>query len=122
MERMLASVSAGRAVPPDLSRMRTLVDALGHPERVAPVIHVTGTNGKTSTARCLTSLLAAKGLRVGTYTSPHLEAINERIATDGEPIADDDLAAVLNELQGLEPLLGGARLSWFELLTAAALL
>ena len=117
MERMLADA---QRPPPDLGRMRAMVDVLGHPESSAPVIHVTGTNGKTSTARCLTSLLTAKGLRVGTFTSPHLEAINERIATDGEPIGDDDLASVLNELEGIEPLLG-VRLSWFELLTAAAL-
>ncbi len=107
--------------PPDLGRMRRLVDVLGHPERSAPVIHVTGTNGKTSTARCLTSLLTAKGLRVGTFTSPHLERVNERIAADGEPIPDDELAGLLSDLATLEPLLGeGVRLSWFEVLTGAA--
>ncbi len=107
---------------PDLERMRRLMDVLGHPEAAGPAIHVTGTNGKTSTARCLTALLAAKGLRVGTYTSPHLERINERIAADGEPISDADLAEVLTDLAGIEPLLGaGTRLTWFEILTAAAL-
>jgi dihydrofolate synthase / folylpolyglutamate synthase len=119
MERMLADT---RRPPPDLGRMRKLVDVLGHPELAAPAIHVTGTNGKTSTARCLTSLLGAKGLRVGTFTSPHLERINERIATDGEPIDDEDLVAVLNEVAVIEPMLGDVRLSWFEVLTAAALL
>ena len=92
MERMLADTRLAR---PTLGRMQALVDVLGHPEASAPVIQVTGTNGKTSTARCLTSLLMAKGLRVGTFTSPHLEVINERIASDGEPISDADLAAVL---------------------------
>ncbi len=117
---MLADV---RRPPPDLGRMRRLVDVLGHPEQAAPVIHVTGTNGKTSTSRCLTSLLGAKGLRVGTFTSPHLERINERIAADGEPIDDDGLVAVLNELAVIEPMLGeDVRLSWFEVLTGAALL
>ena len=111
-----------RRPPPDLDRMRRLVDVLGHPEAGAPAIHVTGTNGKTSTARCLTALLSAKGLRVGTFTSPHLERINERLAADGEPISDADLAEVLTDLAGMEPLLGdGVRLSWFEILTAAAL-
>ncbi len=119
MERMLADTR--RAVP-DLGRMRTLVDVLGHPEAAAPVIHVTGTNGKTSTARCLTSLLTAKGLRVGTFTSPHLEAINERLCADGEPITDAELAEVLSTLAGIEPLLGDARLTWFEILTAAGML
>jgi dihydrofolate synthase / folylpolyglutamate synthase len=112
-----------RRPPPDLDAMRRLVDALGHPETASPAIHVTGTNGKTSTARCLSALLSAKGLRVGTFTSPHLERINERLAAAGEPISDADLAQVLAHLAGIEPLLGeGARLSWFEILTGAALL
>ncbi|MGH9057650.1 MAG: bifunctional folylpolyglutamate synthase/dihydrofolate synthase, partial [Acidimicrobiales bacterium] len=107
---------------PDLARMRRLMDVLGHPEAAAPVIHVTGTNGKTSTARGVTSLLTAKGLRAGTFTSPHLERINERIAADGELITDEDLVAVLGDLAGLEGLLGDrGRLTWFEALTGAAL-
>jgi dihydrofolate synthase/folylpolyglutamate synthase len=111
-----------RRPPPTLERMRHLVDVLGHPETCAPAIHVTGTNGKTSTARCLTALLTAKGLRVGTFTSPHLESINERLAADGEPISDADLAEVLTDLAGVEPLLGpDIRLTWFEILTGAAL-
>jgi dihydrofolate synthase / folylpolyglutamate synthase len=111
-----------RRPPPTLDRMRRLVDVLAHPETSAPAIHVTGTNGKTSTARCLTALLTAKGLRVGTFTSPHLERINERLAADGEPISDADLAEVLTDLAGVEPLLGpDVRLTWFEILTGAAL-
>lgn len=102
--------------------MRRLVDVLGQPQSTAPVIHVTGTNGKTSTARCITSLLAAKGLRAGAFTSPHLETINERIAADGEPISDDDLVTVLGEIASVEPLLGdGLRLTWFEILAGAAM-
>lgn len=135
----MASAAAGRPVPPDLARMRALMDVLGHPEAAAPVVHITGTNGKTSTARALTSLLMAKGLRVGTFTSPHLSVINERITADGEPIDDEALASVLGSLAHIEPLVaerlaggsgaggpGGAgaggpgRLTWFELLTAAA--
>jgi dihydrofolate synthase/folylpolyglutamate synthase len=118
LERMLADQ---RTTLPDPERMRRLVDVLGHPETAAPVIHVTGTNGKTSTARAVTALLMAKGLSVGTFTSPHLERINERLTVNGEPISDDELAAVLADLAGLEPLLGEVRLTWFELLTAAAL-
>jgi dihydrofolate synthase/folylpolyglutamate synthase len=119
MERMLASVSRGRPVPPDLSRMQALMDLLGNPEAAAPVIHLTGTNGKTSTARSLTSLLMAKGLRVGTFTSPHLSQINERIASNGQPIPDDDLCEVLGSLADYEVMLG-QKLTWFELLTACA--
>ena len=139
MERMLAGSRAERV--PDLDRMRALMDILGHPEAAAPVIHVTGTNGKTSTARCLTSLLTVKGLRVGTFTSPHLSLINERIAADGEPIDDESLMHVLGLVAGVEPLMaapggavsggavsGGAvsggrsGLTWFEIMTAAAFL
>jgi dihydrofolate synthase / folylpolyglutamate synthase len=117
LERMLADQ---RTTPPDPARMRRLVDVLGHPERAAPVIHVTGTNGKTSTSRAITTLLMAKGVSVGTFTSPHLEQINERLAVNGEPIGDEDLAAVLVDLAALEPLVDEARFTWFELLTAAA--
>lgn len=116
---MLASV---RPPAPNLSRMRRLVDVLGEPQRSVPAIHVTGTNGKTSTARAVNSLLQAKGLRVGTFTSPHLEQINERLAVDGVPISDADLAAVLTELASVEPLLpSDDRLTWFEIMAAAAM-
>jgi dihydrofolate synthase/folylpolyglutamate synthase len=118
LERILADSRTG---PPDPERMRRLVDVLGHPETSAPVIHITGTNGKTSTSRAVTALLMAKGLSVGTFTSPHLETINERITSNGEPIPDADLAAVLSDLAGLEPLIGPDRATWFELMTAAAL-
>lgn len=119
MERMLAD---HRLATPDPARMRRLVEVMGNPEAAAPVIHLTGTNGKTSTARATTQLLMAKGLTVGTFTSPHLERINERISANGEPISDDDLAEVLTDLAALEALLGAdTRLTWFELLTAAAL-
>jgi dihydrofolate synthase/folylpolyglutamate synthase len=119
MERMLSSAASGRPELPDLGRMRALMDILGHPEAAAPVIHVTGTNGKTSTARCLTSLLTAKGLRVGAFTSPHLSLINERITSDGVPIPDGDLASILGALADFEALLD-QRLTWFEVLAAAA--
>ncbi len=119
MERMLAGSRAERV--PDLTRMRALVSALGDPQNTAPVIHVTGTNGKTSTARCLTSLLSTKGLRVGTFTSPHLTAVNERIATDGGPIGDASLCEVLGEVAAAESLVpSGLRPTWFEIMTAAA--
>lgn len=118
MERMLAD---HRSAVPDLARMRHLVDVLGNPEAAAPVIGVTGTNGKTSTARAVTGLLMARGLSVGTFTSPHLQAINERIATNGEPIGDDDLARVLTDIAAAEPLVSDS-LTWFEVLTAAGLM
>jgi dihydrofolate synthase/folylpolyglutamate synthase len=99
--------------------MAALADVLGDPQRDVPVIHVTGTNGKGSVARMATRLLAETGLTVGTYTSPHLHRINERISRNGEPIADIELATVLDDLRGLVGL-AGVEPSWFELLTAAA--
>jgi dihydrofolate synthase / folylpolyglutamate synthase len=103
-----------------LERMRRLVGILGDPQQAYPVIHLTGTNGKGSTARMITGLLVEAGLTVGTYTSPHLERINERIARNNEPIDDDDLAALLEDLERIEPAAGVTN-SYFELLTAAAL-
>ncbi|MCI0347194.1 MAG: bifunctional folylpolyglutamate synthase/dihydrofolate synthase [Chloroflexi bacterium] len=99
--------------------MRRLVDVLGDPQRAYPVIHLTGTNGKGSTARMITALLAESGLTVGTYTSPHLQAVNERLTRNLEAIADDDLAEVLSDIAALEDL-AGVTPSYFEILTAAA--
>jgi dihydrofolate synthase/folylpolyglutamate synthase len=99
--------------------MRALCELLGDPQGAFPVVHLTGTNGKGSTARMASALLQAHGLSVGTYTSPHLERINERIAWSGEPIPDEELAAALLGLAPLEEYLG-SRLTHFELLTAAA--
>jgi dihydrofolate synthase/folylpolyglutamate synthase len=108
-----------RAAVPSLDRIRALCDLLGDPQRACPAVHITGTNGKGSTARILSEILAANGLSVGTYTSPNLSRVNERIARNGLPIDDGELAEVLESLAQLEPLLpeGATR---FELLTAAA--
>jgi dihydrofolate synthase/folylpolyglutamate synthase len=99
--------------------MRALCDVLGDPQDAQPTVHITGTNGKGSVARMVTALLGHHDLQVGTFTSPHLEVINERISRNGVPIADDALAAVLSDLAALEPLVE-ARLSYFELLAGAA--
>ncbi|MDQ1357482.1 MAG: dihydrofolate synthase / folylpolyglutamate synthase [Acidimicrobiaceae bacterium] len=121
LERMLADTSRP---PPDLARMRRLMNILGDPQDSFPVIHLTGTNGKTSTARAVTTLLMAKGLSVGTFTSPHLEAVNERLTANGQPVSDHDLAELLSDLALLEQMLpegsGAGRPTWFELLAAAA--
>ncbi len=99
--------------------MRALCSVLGDPQHDQPTVHITGTNGKGSVARMVTALLSAHALPVGTYTSPHLEAINERISRSGEPISDAALAAALTDLAAVELLLAHPP-SYFELLTAAA--
>lgn len=109
----------GRLEGPSLDRITRIVGALGDPQRSYPVIHITGTNGKGSTAQMITRLLMANGLQVGTYTSPHLERINERLARGGEPISDDDFAEQVAAIADIEGLIG-VRPSYFEICTAAA--
>ncbi len=111
--------NAGRPQGASLARMWRLADVLGDPQQAYPSLHLTGTNGKGSVARMTTTLLATSGLKVGTFTSPHLERINERIAVDLEPVSDDELAAALSSVAAVEPLIDGPP-SHFEILTAAA--
>src|SRR5579862_8691055 len=109
-----------RRAHPTLERMRALCAFLADPQTAYPVVHLTGTNGKGSSARMISSLLTAHGLSVGTYTSPHLEKINERIVWNGEPIDDGTLADALLACEPIEEHMG-VRLTHFEVLTAAAL-
>ncbi len=102
-----------------LARMRGIVEVLGDPQASAPVIHVTGTNGKGSTARMITALLGAHGLTVGTYASPHLESITERIRRNADVISERDFGEVVGEIAALESLFPN-RPSYFDLLTATA--
>ncbi len=114
-----ATMPRRRALP-TLDRMRALTSLLGDPQDSIPAIHITGTNGKGSTSAMASALLMAKGLSVGTYTSPNLHVVAERLARNGEAIDDESLTDVLTELALLEPLLE-ERPTRFELLTAAAL-
>lgn len=114
-----AKVPTRRSLP-TLDRMRELATLLGDPQRAYPSIHLTGTNGKGSTATMTTMLLTAMGLGAGTYTSPNLSRVNERLSRSGIPIGDEALTEVLGSLALLEPLLD-ERPTRFELLTAAAL-
>jgi dihydrofolate synthase/folylpolyglutamate synthase len=114
---------------PSLDRMRPLVELLGSPQRDYQIIHVTGTNGKTTTTNMIARLLATQGLSVGVYTSPHLEVVNERIAWargpgplpegSAEPIGDAALAEALSAVAAVERLVPEPP-SYFEILTAAA--
>jgi dihydrofolate synthase / folylpolyglutamate synthase len=115
------AISAGHVEGLSLDRMRQVVDVLGAPQRDYPVIHITGTNGKGSTARMITALLAAHQLSAGTYASPHLEHVTERMSRNLEPIGPDELGRVVGELASLEEQrFFTERPSYFELLTAAA--
>ncbi|TML25637.1 MAG: dihydrofolate synthase, partial [Actinobacteria bacterium] len=107
----------------DLSRIESLLDLLGMPQRAYPSIHLTGTNGKTSTARMIDALLRAHGLRTGRYTSPHLETVRERIAIEGQSIDEDRFVAVYDEVAPVAELVdrdSGEALTYFDLTTALA--
>jgi dihydrofolate synthase / folylpolyglutamate synthase len=107
----------------DLSRVEELLDALGNPQRTYPAIHLTGTNGKSSTARMIDALLRAHGLRAGRYTSPHLETVRERISIDGELISQERFVEVYQEVAPVADLLDAQRdetLTFFDLTTAMA--
>ena len=109
---------------PSLDRIRTLVDLLGDPQRGYPVIHVAGTNGKSSTARIICSVLQAFGLRTGLTTSPHLVDVRERIEIDGEPISVERFVAAFDDVAPYLPLVDDrfldTPLSYFEVLVAMA--
>ncbi len=114
-------------VQPTLDRVRQACDLLGGVQRAAPVIHVTGTNGKTSTARIIERLLRELGLRTGRFTSPHLASVRERIAIDGEPISAsrfvevwEDVAPYIGMVDERSTAAGGPRLSFFEVFTVLA--
>ncbi|MFV0373151.1 bifunctional folylpolyglutamate synthase/dihydrofolate synthase [Microbacterium sp.] len=114
-------------VQPRVERTQRVLDLLDNPQRTYRVIHVTGTNGKTSTSRMAESLVRAHGLRTGLFTSPHLERFTERIMIDGEPIADAAVADAWEEIAPIVDLVdlelaaaGDAALTFFELLTVLA--
>ena len=118
----------GESAPqPRLDATRRAAELLGDPQRAYPIIHITGTNGKTSTSRMIESILRAHGLRTGMLTSPHLERVNERIVIDGEPISN---TAFVSNWRDIRPFLDitdaelefedKQRLSFFEALTLLA--
>ncbi|GAB5603283.1 folylpolyglutamate synthase/dihydrofolate synthase family protein [Thermus sp. FJN-A] len=102
-----------------LERIRALLHSLGNPEEAYPVALVGGTNGKGTTARALAAILEEAGLKVGLYTSPHLEAFAERVAVGGEPIPEGLLFSLLEEVRPHAERVGA---SFFEVATALALL
>lgn len=114
-------IDAMKSMAPSLHRMQALMDALDHPELKVPAIHITGTNGKTSVAKIASSLLGASGLKVGTYTSPHLVSMTERVALNGVSISNEEFGDAFDHLATyLEVVEGrlGERLTYFEVMTA----
>ncbi|MBW0091730.1 bifunctional folylpolyglutamate synthase/dihydrofolate synthase [Pseudonocardia sp. KRD-184] len=105
---------------PSTERIAALVDVLGEPHRGYPVVHLTGTNGKTSTARMVDALLTEIGLRTGRYTSPHLQRATERINIDNRPITPERYVGVYRDVEPFLDIIDGkvGRLSKFEVLTA----
>ena len=107
----------------DIGRVTDLLDLLGSPQRAYPAIHITGTNGKTSTARMIDALLRAHGLRTGRYTSPHLETVRERISVEAEPISEQRFAEVYQEVAPVASYLDAKAeepLTYFDVTTAMA--
>ena len=108
---------------PDLDRITALVDVLGHPEKSYPAIHLTGTNGKTSTARMIDAVLRGFGLRSGRYTSPHLHSVTERICIDGDPLSEERFVEIFDEIAPFVAIVdaqSAVPMTFFEILTGMA--
>jgi dihydrofolate synthase/folylpolyglutamate synthase len=127
LQRVLAALAtrypAEDSMVPDLERITLLCDLLGSPQKSYPAIHLTGTNGKSSTARMIDALLQGFGLRPGRYTSPHLDSVTERITIDGQPLTEEQFTAVFDELAPYVELVDSRMpvpLTFFEVLTAMA--
>ncbi|MGP7813801.1 bifunctional folylpolyglutamate synthase/dihydrofolate synthase [Glutamicibacter soli] len=112
---------------PRMDPMFRAMEILGEPQKACPVIHITGTNGKTSTARMIESLLRAHDLRTGRYSSPHLVSVTERISVDGEPVSEETFVRVWDEISPFLEIVdaelderGETRLTYFEAVTILA--
>ncbi|WP_055485000.1 folylpolyglutamate synthase/dihydrofolate synthase family protein [Streptomyces sp. WMMB 322] len=108
---------------PSLDRIRALMDVMGEPQRAYPSIHITGTNGKTSTARMVEALLSTFELRTGRYTSPHVQSITERISVDGAPVSAERFIETYEDVKPFAEMVDAQqpyRLSFFEMLTGMA--
>ncbi len=123
-ERLFALKARG--VSFGIDRMRAFAEALGHPERAVPALHVAGTNGKGSVAAMLAAILRAAGRRTGMYTSPHLVRLGERVQVDGAALTEAEIMAYYAELEPrtaeLERAMPGEAPSFFEFMTAMAFL
>lgn len=123
----LLSRAPENKIEPRLAPMKRAMDVLGEPNKAYPIIHITGTNGKTSTARMIESGLLAHDVRTGRYTSPHLSKVTERISIDGAPVSDGTFVRIWDEIRPYLDIVDGElqaadepRLSYFECLTILA--
>ncbi|WOI59417.1 bifunctional tetrahydrofolate synthase/dihydrofolate synthase [Streptomyces fradiae] len=123
VEQELSTRWGETKLEPSVQRISALMDVLGEPQRAYPSIHITGTNGKTSTARMIEALLGAFDLRTGRYTSPHVQTITERISLDGAPVDAERFVETYRDIQPYVEMVDAAqeyRLSFFEVLTGMA--
>ena len=127
VEREILGRAPEHDVEPSLDRIRAVMELLGDPQRTFPVIHLTGTNGKTSTTRMIETLCREHGLTTGRFTSPHLHSVRERIAIAGQPISAERLLAVYDEVLPYIEVIdarsaesGGPRMTFFEVFVALA--
>jgi dihydrofolate synthase/folylpolyglutamate synthase len=122
VEREIGSRRPERSIEPTLDRIGSLAVLLGDPQGAYPVIHITGTNGKTSCARMIDTLLRARGLRTGRFTSPHLESMRERICIDGDPLPEERFVEAYEDVLPQVRMVDerGVPLSFFEVLTGMA--
>ncbi|MEV0991611.1 folylpolyglutamate synthase/dihydrofolate synthase family protein [Streptomyces sp. NPDC049949] len=123
VEQELSTRWGETKLEPSVTRIAALMDVLGEPQRAYPSIHVTGTNGKTSTARMIEALLNAFELRTGRYTSPHVQSVTERISLDGAPISAERFVETYYDIKPYVEMVDSSeefRLSFFEVLTGMA--
>jgi dihydrofolate synthase/folylpolyglutamate synthase len=122
-ERGLLSRWPETRLEPSLDRIAALTELLGEPQRSYPVVHLTGTNGKTSTSRMIDTLIRATDLRTGRFTSPHVESMTERISLDGEPLSEEQFVEAYNDVAAIAALAdedADHPLSFFEMVVAMA--
>jgi dihydrofolate synthase/folylpolyglutamate synthase len=122
-EQALLSRWPETRLDPSLDRIAAFTELLGEPQKGYPVVHLTGTNGKTSTSRMIDTLIRATGLRTGRFTSPHVESMTERISLDGEPLTEEQFLDAYNDVAALARLADEDAvhpLSFFEMVVGMA--
>ncbi len=123
VERALLARWPETKLDPSLERIEALMHLLGDPQRAYPVVHLTGTNGKTSTSRMIDTLIRAIGLRTGRFTSPHVESMTERISLDGEPLSEEAFVEAYHDVAPFASLVDAESehpLSFFEAVVGMA--